>query len=261
MNHKQQLPDLPVWKHWSTERLLKEKATNPRAFARGFQMKPFSDSERMFPSFPSCFTSGVVVGEVARRGWPTFIGVDLAGRSRPGTVIFVLAMDPQTKRRFPIEILRGAWPAPETARKMAGVATRYPNIPAGGILVENNGYQQSLIDFIKDDPVTYKNIWFKIESFTTGQKNKADPRFGLAGLEIEFHNKAWTIPEDEFRGHPAECECGWCVWTAEMRDYPLGLADDTVMACWFAQGAIAKSGMDIGDPSAGMGLKKDFNAR
>ena len=233
------LPSLPVWSHWNSMRLIKESQENPRAFARGFQMKAFTDSERMFPSFQSCYAHGVVVGDVARRGWPVFIGVDLAGPRRPGTVLFAVALNPQDNRRYPVEIQVGSWTSPETAQRLAQMHDRHPNTRF--IMVENNGYQQALVDWINHSQDVTKNFYYKVEAFTTGA-NKVSPEVGLPSLEIEFKNKAWVVPVDEFAGHPPTCSCGWCTWTTQMRDYPFSAATDSVMACWFAREGIAKWG-------------------
>lgn len=249
MNHAVRLPSLPPWDHWNTERLREKQREDPRAFARGFQMRAFDDTERMFPSFETCYAHGVVTGEVARRGWPVFIGVDLAGPKRPGNVIFAAAMDPATQRRYPLEILAGAWTSPETAQHLHDVHSRHPNVRY--VMVENNGYQQAIIDWIKQSPRDH-SFWFKIEAFTTGV-NKHAPQVGLPSLEVEFKNKAWVIPADEFEGHPITCRCGWCTWVRETRDYPMGAQTDTVMAMWFCREAIARWGVgsarsiDLGD--------------
>lgn len=254
MQQSFKLPSLETWEHWSSERLLLEQKANPRAFARGFQMKAFTDDERMFPSFKTCFEHGVVTGEVARRGWPVFVGVDLAGPKRVGNVIFAAALDPSSHRRYPLEVLTGAWTSPETARQLAGVASRHQNLRH--IMVENNGYQQAIIDWIRSSPVDH-SFWYKIESFTTGM-NKSAPDVGLPSLEIEFKNKAWVVPAGEFEGHPPTCRCGWCTWVAETTDYPLGQATDTVMAMWFCREAISRWGVGVGQKAVSLG---DFNMR
>jgi hypothetical protein len=107
-------------------------------------------------------------------------------------------------------------------------------------MVENNAYQQSLVDWIRHGTRDY-SFWVKVESFTTG-KNKADPHYGLPSLEIEFKHKAWSIPSSKFEGHPATCMCGWCHWVREFTQYPMGATWDGVMASWFAREAIDKWG-------------------
>jgi hypothetical protein len=218
-------------------------------------MQAFTDAERWFPSFKTCFTSGIVVGDIIRRGLPCYAGVDLSGAQRPGNVIFVAAVD-DAGRRYPVEILRGGWTATETARQIYGVSQRHPNLRY--IMVENNGYQQSLIDIIKSEP-SWPELYYKVESFTTGQRNKADVNYGLRSLEIEFSKKQWVIPESEFASHPPSCQCGWCAWRDEMSNYPFAGEGDTVMGCWFCREAIARYGGNRAASSLGLG--SDFNAR
>lgn len=254
MNHTQRVKPIPVWEVWSTERLQREQESNPRAFARGFQMQAFTDAERMFPSLHTCYTPGVAAATFAQRGWPVFMGVDLAGTRRPGNVIFIVAVDPHTQRRYPLEILTGGWTSPDTARQLAMAHARHPNTRV--IMVENNGYQQALIDWIKNSPSDH-SFWYKIESFTTGA-NKLKAEIGLPSLEVELKNKAWVIPMEEFERHSLTCSCGWCLWTREMRYYPMSASTDTVMACWFAREAISRWG--VGAPTKPGGLA-GFNDR
>jgi hypothetical protein len=247
------LQSVPVWDaHWPTRALLKEANDKPRVFARGFRQKAFSDDERMFPSFESCYSYGVALGNIQRSGWPTFMGVDLAGDKRPGNVIFVGMIDPSSQRRFPVEILCGAWRSPETARQVGLMHAKYPNTRA--ICVENNAYQGALIDWIRNSPGDH-SYWYKIQPFTTGA-NKVDANIGLPSLEIEFRNKAWVIPANEFEGHPPMCSCGWCTWTGEMKIYPNSATTDTVMGCWFFREAVSKWG-----GAATINLGAGFNAR
>jgi hypothetical protein len=249
MNHTHRLPALAPWEHWPAERLRREQQENPRSFARGFQMRAFTDEERLFPSFKNCYSHGVALGNIQRSGWPTFMGVDLAGATRAGNVIFAASIDPTTQRRYPLEIRRGAWTSPETARNLAQMHASYPNVRH--IMVENNGYQQSIIDWIRNVGGVDASFWYKIESFTTGaNKHKVD--VGLPSLEVEFANKAWVIPADEFEGHPPTCQCGWCVWTTEMNNYPMSGNADSVMACWFCREAMSRwGGVTQGSTSGG----------
>lgn len=253
-----QLTALPLWSaRWAQSSLTLEYQRNPRSFSRGFQMKPYDDAERTFPSFKTCFSPGVVVGEIARRGYPVFVGVDLSSDKRPGTCMFALAMDPVSRRRFPLEIALGAWTSPETAQRLADMNAKY-NVKV--IMVENNAYQQSILDWIRHTGTQggmSANFWWKLEGFTTG-KNKSSPEYGLPSLEVEFKNKAWVIPEAEFMGHDVTCRCGWCVWQREVVDFPAGATSDTVMAMWFAREALAKFGAMM---PTGAELLGDFNAR
>lgn len=262
MNVSQKLPSLPVWEaKWDAKHLQDEAEVNPRSFERGFRQMAFTDSERKFPSFETCFTPGIVLGDISRRGWPTYAGVDLAGEKRPGNVIFVAAVDPTTLRRYPLEVLRGNWKSPEVCAQLAGVNARHPGLRV--IMVENNGYQQSLIDWIRQSPGD-NSFWFKVESYTTGFQTKVNPIYGLPGMEVEFKNKLWVIPSGEFEGHPAHCQCGWCVWKLEVHDYPMAASTDCVMAMAFCREAISlwETGKTagVGGTAGGPGLG-GFNSR
>lgn len=255
MNQIQRLKGIRPWHVWDSGRLAAEKEGSPRTFARGFQMQAFTDEERMFQSFQSCCTPGVAASIFSQRGWPTFIGVDLAGAKRPGNVIFIAAVDPNTQRRYPLEILTGGWTSPETARQLAMASYRHPNTRV--IMVENNGYQQAIVDWVRNSPVDH-SFWYKVEAFTTGA-NKMKTEIGLPSLEVEFKNRAWVIPSDEFEGHPLVCRCGWCTWKLEMRDFPMSATTDTVMAMWFCREAISRWG--AAPTSQQSGNLSDVNTR
>jgi hypothetical protein len=98
------------------------------------------------------------------------------------------------------------------------------------IVVENNNYQTALLDWAE---ATNADYWTKVESTTTGA-NKIDPRIGLPGLQVQFANQGWVVPQDEFARHVAGCECAWCTLDREFRQHPLAPTLDMVMAAWFA---------------------------
>jgi hypothetical protein len=88
-----------------------------------------------------------------------------------------------------------------------------------------------------------------LKAFTTGSN-----KLGLSGLEVEFDNGVWRIPEREFAHHGPTCErvgederCGWCRWVEEVGNYPNVSSDDTVMACWFFR----EAGRQLSFDSAG----------
>jgi hypothetical protein len=263
VNLKQTLPSLPVWSaKWGTSELQNEAEINPRSFQRGFRQQAFTDDERMFPSFETCYTPGVVLGDISRRGWPTYAGVDLGGQKRKGNVIFVAAVDPTNLRRYVVEVLSGNWKSPDVAAQLAGLNVRHPGLRV--IMVENNGYQQSLVDWIRQSPGE-NQYWFKVESYTTGFQTKVNPIYGLPGMEVEFKNKLWVIPSSEFESHAAHCQCAWCVWKMEMHDYPMAATTDTVMAMAFCREAISlwETGhtVGVGNTAGGGGNGLSFNSR
>jgi hypothetical protein len=237
-----------LWPRCGREWLIaKERAIGPRAFNRGFRQIAISDEDNTFPSFQQCYAVGpLALGEIQRRAWwPKFTGVDLASSKRPGTAIVTVAVDPKDRKRYPVDVRVGAWRSHETAQMLTAVNELYqPEV----IMVENNAYQQSLIDWIQFIKLDY---WYKVDSTTTGT-NKMSEEVGLPALLLEFHNKSWVIPADEYRHHPpghheAHPPCGWCRFDHEFRFHPLFSTSDLVMATWFARQAIERSGYVFDD--------------
>jgi hypothetical protein len=225
---------LPLWEPKFSRANLDKLANNEAMYARGYRMHAISPGDLLFPSFASCYAPGVVLAEVIARRYPAYVGVDLAGTTRPGNCIFVLGVEPGTQRRYALEVLYGNWSSPTTAGHVAEVCTRH-NVQ--WIQVENNAYQQALIDWMRKEKTG--GIWTKVEPFTTG-KNKADPTYGLASLEVELKNRSWVLPEAEWHDHDATCVCGWCRWKREMGMFPQYPTWDGCMAAWFARDAANK---------------------
>lgn len=247
---------VPLWSKWPRDKLLLKKETDPRAFARGYMMRAYDDSEIAFPSFPKCREHSVQIGSIIRAGWPMFAGVDLASEKRPGTVIFTMALEPGTYRRYPVNVRVGQWTSPQTVGQMAEVLNAYPSIQT--ILVETNAYQQALVDWIST--MKAGGMWLKVESFTTTGHNKANAEVGLPSLEAEFYKRGWVIPYNEYEHHSPACLCSWCVWDRQMSTYPHCPETDTVMATWFAREAINRW-MGVAGAAAGMSGGGDFNNR
>lgn len=201
-------------------------------------MRAYSDDEKMFPSFEQC---RVRVGkhQAEQSGWPMFTGVDLSTEKRPGTCIFTMAVNPANMARHPVSVRAGRWSSPDTISQLAAELNQYPQIQI--IMVENNAYQQALIDWIR--VIQAGRLYLKVEPFTTTGHNKPSPDIGLPSLEAEFHKKMWVIPWNEYEHHPpghGSAGCGWCLWDMEMRNYPHHPTTDTVMATWFCREAVSR---------------------
>lgn len=225
---------------WTHDALVKKKASMPHSsFNRGWHLIAASDEDLTFPAFRSCFTPGVALGPIQRNDWATFTGVDLAGEKRPGNAIVTLKVHPVTHRRIPIDLRAGSWKSNETVQHLADIYEAYrPTV----IMVENNGYQQALVDWIQ---ALKLDFWPIVEPTTTTGSTKYNETIGLPGLQVEFQNRAWTIPSDEFEAHPPghmSKGCQWCRWVYEMTTHPLAVSSDYVMATWFARQGVEQHG-------------------
>ncbi len=239
---------IPIWKAgWTQERLAaRRREIGDRAFARGFRLRPFSDKDQIFRAISRCLRPDLSIQDIDPR-WPRFTGVDVghakrkamtrsttAQNKKPYTVIFTFALDPES-RRWPLDIRRGHWSGPETANQVIDVNDQHH---PEAIVVENNAYQNTLIDWIEQ---TSKDKSIPLQAFTTGA-NKADEMIGLPGLSAEFENLIWVIPTDGLE----EDELGeewpesWFAWIVEMKGYPAATLTDTIMACWFAREGVRR---------------------
>ena len=206
------------------------------SFAAGYLMRVIRPGDLMLPHFPDCWQSGVVVSDVLSRRLPAYLGVDLAGKTRAGNFIVAVCVDPRTQLRYVVAARHGAWSSPDLVTHLADICSMLSNVQV--IMVENNGYQDALIDWIKASKAAFP-WWTKIEPHTTGRQ-KSDPALGVPGLEIEFKNKAWVFPSNEWEGHPPACPCSWCALKFQVRDYPKAKHSDALMATWFCKVAIDK---------------------
>jgi hypothetical protein len=255
VNHGRRLADLPLWgprfSHEALVKLSQDPASGP-TFRQGYQMDPIKPGDLLFPHFESCWNDDVLVGELMKRFMPAIVGVDLSGKARPGNAIVVVGLEPQSRKRYLLDVRHGNWRSPDVVEQIDQVC-RLHNV--NFVMVENNGYQQSIIDWIYELRDRYP-WWMKVEAHTTGT-NKADPRYGLPGLDMEFKNGAWVFPASQWAGHLPGCPCSWCLFKREFARYPRYSTQDLVMATWFAKTAIDKwmwapsgSGQQMGDMHA-----------
>lgn len=231
---QQQLPSIETWKLKHSKEDLEKLAIDEASFNRGYRMNSVSPGELKFPSWTLCYERGAILSELRRRLMPVYIGVDLSSKNRPGNAIVSVGLD-EKLRRYLLGIRFGAWTSPQTAGAISEVCEGQ-NVQF--IQVENNAYQQAIIDWVQQEKGSFP-YWMKVEAFTTGS-GKADPQFGLPGLEVEFKNRGWVLPYSEWEGHPSACACDWCKLDREFRFYPRGATCDGVMALWFARDALNK---------------------
>jgi hypothetical protein len=226
---------LPLWdRAWNPDWLRKKHAANARAFERAYRHVGYSDEERTFAA-KAVRESIQIGGAQAGPHAPRIMGVDLAGKSRAGNVIALVA--DARPRRIVEEIHAGAWSSDETARRIASL---YERARPAAIVVENNAYQQALIDWMR--VVCAQPL--PIVPFTTG-KQKADELLGLPGLAAEFANGMWSIPFDSGHVVGMGCPCGKCLLVRELEEHPFG-SSDAVMSIWFARHGIISG---LGSPT------------
>lgn len=153
-------------------------------------------------------------------------GLDLGGRRNTAagkTVLTSIALHPDGSRQI-VRIYAG---------RIGGPAIRDQIIETfaalGGVfMVENNSTQQWILEFTREAAVV------PMLPFTTGS-NKADPKFGIESLEIEFQQSAWVIPCTRAGdGYAVDTEVA-CALDG-LRDFDAEAhTSDYVMSLWFAR--------------------------
>jgi hypothetical protein len=223
----------PLWpERWSLEALAaREREIGPRAFARQYLLQPLSDEERSFPAevLAACRDETRVPGHVeVPKEWPCYCGVDLAaslGQKSSWTVMFTAAVDPQSKRRYPLEIIRKRQHFPATIQMIQEQWRKWhPRL----IYVESNAYQMAVVQELSQ---TDRSI--PVRAYTTGTE-KMDPQVGIPSLAAGMANGAWLIPAGG-PPHSTQCECGWCAWVRELSLHPGGEYSDCIMAMWLCE--------------------------
>ena len=170
-----------LWpERWDAESLAaREREIGPRAFARQYLLEPVSDDERTFPSevIESCKDRQSIPGRVAvPDAWPRYAGVDLAsslGQKASWTVMLVAAIDPKSKRRYPVEIIRKRQRFPDTIRM---IQLQWDKWRPQSIYVESNAFQAAVTQ-----ELSRIDRSIPVRAYTTGRE-KMSPEIGIPSL-------------------------------------------------------------------------------
>jgi len=222
-----------LWpQRWDAQALARrEREIGPLPFARQFLLQPLSDDQRTFPEqvLDACRDLDFVPGKVeVLDTWPRYAGVDLAsslGQKASYTVMFTVAVNPETKRRYPLEIIRCRRLFPATIQMIRDSYARWKHHT---IYVESNAFQAAVVHALKD-----LDCSIPVRSYTTGSE-KLDEAVGIPSLSAGMANGAWLIPTGGGPHQPG-CECGWCAWVRELTLHPGGEHTDCLMAMWLAE--------------------------
>jgi hypothetical protein len=230
----------PIWEAvWPKTALMDwfETEINPREFWRAFGLETVSADEQLI-ELEKLIALKVPFFKIPDK-WQKFAGVDLAianprkGSDNKRTSVFVIAVDPETKYKYVVDVRYGKYSSPDTARLIIDVNKEHkPQL----IYVESNNYQYALKEWIAvsglDGATEVSN---KIYPYFTGSE-KTDPSVGLPGLAGECTRGLWKIPSD-MEEHSGTCKCGVCQWMKEFTTYPVGQYSDVLMASWMAMRA------------------------
>jgi len=226
----------PAWPaRWPRERIEKRRSEiHPDEFARQLLCLARDDSSGRFKRewIHKCMDRGVGKKfanalNALPPGYAVYTGVDLAvGKKKTSalTCLFTIVVHPNGDREVVAPPDTGRWAGNEIVSRIIDTHNRFNSI----VYVENNGVQQYIVDFTKDQSAVPCKPLF------TG-KNKTHPEFGIEGMATEMSNGKWIIPSyGDHRSHPEIM-----AWADELVYYdPRAHAGDRLMASWIArQGA------------------------
>lgn len=244
------LMEVDGWKKWVRPAIVEEKTIWPekwslesleqrrmdmiidshgsdRAFRQQYLLELASAGERVFvrDGIDGCKRHDLYAGEGIDPNWPRFMGVDLARTEGGGnyTVAFTIAVD-DNGRRWVVNVARVQIRAADIPEF---IARQYEEHHPSVILVENNAFQQVIIDQLSE-----LDMSLPVQGHYTGTK-KHDISMGVPSLATQIDNGSWVIPFAGDHGALAH-GCDICAWIDEMIAYPFGEHNDTVMAMWFA---------------------------
>ena len=222
---------LPLWERWNKKRLLnKLKEIGTVNFNRGFRQIPFDDENKWFPHFSQCVHYGIKWQDIVKDDWRRYTGVDISSKTRPGTVIFTIAVSPEfIKTPVDIRVLNNPV---KLADVLIDVYEKHkPDI----IMVENNAVQDVILDMLKLS--TSRRL--PLKPFTTG-KQKFNPEIGLPSLDVEFENGQWFIAIESKPEPTMSSQNPWVRFLREFENAPYYESTDIIMAAWFAREAAKK---------------------
>ena len=235
-----------LWPTRYTQKMLlarKEEIGSTR-FAREYLCTPISDGSSLFPerillpcvdkthTMPSHLT--FEDHEILR----VYTGVDLAMSSTVGadfTVIMTIGVDKQDNRWI-LDIRRKkGLSMGDQLREIQNVNKCFRPIK---IYIEDNAFQRVFVDELT------RNTDVPVQGFRTTGRNKNSLEFGVPSLQILFESRKFVFPYMTARDREyTDCVLNElkCFTYVNSKLQGLGAHDDTVMALWIANNALADS--------------------
>lgn len=235
---------VPVWPEvWSSDALkIRRNDIGTLAFARGFLLEALDDDScPLLPFVPLMKVAtepGWLYQEPAVH-WPRVMAVDPAirrGKKSSETCIMTVVLEPNGRKWVdPSASFCGRLSSPETAKMIGRIWNR---TKADLVLVENNTYQQALLEWI--DEALPGALHLPLQAWTTGAQ-KMDEMVGVPGMAVEMERGGWALPFGP-NEHDEDCPCILCKLCDQVEQWPVGEKNDALMAWWICSQAAKKVG-------------------
>lgn len=206
----EQVFDMPLPPGWARDWLDRKESAGPAAFSRTWRLIAPGSASLMFKGWRAAYRKAHVAdllrGGVSRepvaglaRLSPDFrgdfaigVGYDIAGKTRPGDSLTVLAAPWDTQVAAVVETRKGNWSVAEVADLLDDFCERgwTPNL----IFVENNATQSKIVGALEHHSIGRR--WAnRVVGFLTG-RNKMDPIAGLPGMALDIQRELLLWPAE-----------------------------------------------------------------
>jgi hypothetical protein len=233
--------NIPLWTKYPKQSYInKHIEMGDRDYKRGFELKPYSDSDKTFPSFDICCKYGInpvtLLGDF--KDWIFVGGIDFAGDKRPGTILTIVAANKVSGFKIPVY-----WNALVKVTELSDIMVdTWRKFGVDLFMAENNATQGAIIDLLETQlgADKFAKLGIKIEGFFTG-RSKSDPLTGLPSLEKEFEKQEWAFcfPRQYTPVDNDPRDLNYRLYQ-EFKHHPFYVNTDMVMSCWFCREGIKK---------------------
>lgn len=226
--------------------LLAMRDVDPLNFAREFQNDPRDDGASVFSHELIQRAIDAGAGYVLGTGHPAtgdervVMGIDIARSASARadyTVMIAVAWNLRTGTRRVLDIRREKGLEFDDQIELICDLTVRHNVVV--CMIEDNGVQQWLIDALRRRPET----WDRVYGHRTGS-NKGDMQEGIPRLALAFRAGSWIIPSGDALSRQIArillAEFGAFIFL-NGRYAGVGEHDDTVVAAWLVERAIARA--------------------
>lgn len=190
---------------WPWERIVAKKAeTDPLTWWRVWKCRTPQEEMELFPYSLILHAlqrgRGLGIGRQCPPGIRPVSGVDLATGTGNDMTVITTGYFAGGQRHI-LDIRAGLWDDPKLYAQMRDILRKYPT--HGGFMVEDNGFQQSIVNTLRRAEVMRAYGWrdedmekARVLGWTTSARNKGDAHIGIRALAVDLSTNMLVLPAD-----------------------------------------------------------------
>lgn len=233
---EKQVAVLPLWESkWPRSALQKKRDVMKEGpYARGFELRPYSDKNKTFPSFLKCVKWGEDPSANIPENATVLGGCDLSGESRMGTILGGAAIFPQPGTQKIVRrlvYLAGEYGVSKLPMRIDELISRHhPPV----IKVEDNALQSTFVSMLQSR-YDGKSPTAVIPTTTTSAKFSVE--VGIVSLETQMAAGLWEFPIPYASISDVPPDSVYEKLIREFCGHPDVGDSDTIMTIWFIETA------------------------